>query len=90
MSRQLTVIVRSGCHLCDDMLAALDKYRAKHDFAIAIVDIMGNAELEARYEAHKSRIEHELEQRYHWKFQRFFWGFLAVTAWLTLVLEKVA
>ena len=49
MSLCLTVFVRSGCHLCDDMLVALDEYRSGQDFDLEVIDILGKAELEARY-----------------------------------------
>lgn len=49
MASQLTVYVRSGCHLCDDMLALLTDYRDKRDFDLEVIDILGNPELERNY-----------------------------------------
>ncbi len=51
MSNQqvLTLLGRDGCHLCEDMRAALKPWAARFDFAVEEVDITGKAELEARY-----------------------------------------
>lgn len=44
-----TLYVRSYCHLCDDMLAALEACRRGRDFQVAIVDVDGALNLEARF-----------------------------------------
>jgi glutaredoxin len=52
---RLTVLSRSYCHLCDDLIAALENFRAAHQlplgppFEIDIVDIDQHAELEVRW-----------------------------------------
>lgn len=48
---RLTVYVRSGCHLCEQMLAELAGLRASRCFELEVVDILGRAELEAAYGA---------------------------------------
>lgn len=47
--KQLTVLSRSYCHLCDDMVAALQQVRARfaNGFAIEVVDIDQHPEMEA-------------------------------------------
>ena len=45
----LTVYSRYGCHLCDDMLEQLADLQGKYQFDIDVVDITGDAGLEAEY-----------------------------------------
>jgi glutaredoxin len=49
----LTILVRSYCHLCEDMLAALEagfpEQRRQHVFAQVAVDVDQHGELEARF-----------------------------------------
>ena len=35
----LTLYGRPDCHLCDDMLAALEDLRSEHEFAVAVMDV---------------------------------------------------
>lgn len=46
---RLTLYGRSDCHLCDEMLAALDALRGEFDFAVDIVDVDDDAALEQRF-----------------------------------------
>ncbi len=46
---KLTLLGRDGCHLCEDMRAALKPWAARFQFAVEEVDITGKPELEARY-----------------------------------------
>jgi glutaredoxin len=48
---KLTVLSRSYCHLCDDLIAALEAFRAAHrsPFEIDVVDVDEHAELEAQW-----------------------------------------
>ncbi len=46
---KLTLLGRNGCHLCEDMRAALQPWSARFQFAVEEVDITGKPELEARY-----------------------------------------
>lgn len=45
----LTLLGRNGCHLCEDMRAALNHWAARIHFAVREIDITGIPELEARY-----------------------------------------
>ena len=45
----LQVYVRHGCHLCEDMLRALETFHAKYDFSVNVVDISGDDGLESLY-----------------------------------------
>jgi glutaredoxin len=45
----LTVYRRTYCHLCEDMLRALEPLRDELQFTLHIVDVDADPELEARY-----------------------------------------
>lgn len=45
----LTVYMRQGCHLCEDMITELQVMQADHGFDLRAVDIDGDAALVARY-----------------------------------------
>ena len=49
MPVQLTLYVRDGCHLCEDMEQALREHAAELDFETRRVTINNNAELEQTY-----------------------------------------
>ena len=49
MTKQLTLYIREGCHLCDDMELALRDCESELDFEIQRVAIDNNAELEKAY-----------------------------------------
>ena len=49
MSAQLTIYIREGCHLCDDMEQALRECASELDFETRRVPINNNAELEKAY-----------------------------------------
>ena len=51
MSVQLTLFIREGCHLCDDMEQAVREYESEFDFEIQRVPIDNDAELEHAYGA---------------------------------------
>lgn len=40
---------RPYCHLCDDMLAALDGLRSEFSFSVEVVDVDGDPLLDAQY-----------------------------------------
>ncbi len=46
---ELTVYVRNGCHLCEDMVAELRRLQAEYDFGLQTVDIDTDAALVARH-----------------------------------------
>jgi len=41
---------RSYCHLCDDMLQALEELRPQHDFSVEIVDVDADDKLVQLYD----------------------------------------
>ncbi len=47
----------AGCHLCERALEVVTEVRAIHPFTLDLVDIGGNAELEAGYREHLPVIE---------------------------------
>ena len=47
--RVLTVYSRNYCHLCDDMIAALQQLQGRYVFEIKVVDVDSDAALETRY-----------------------------------------
>jgi thiol-disulfide isomerase/thioredoxin len=49
MRPKLTVLSRTYCHLCDDLLAALAQFQGRYDFAIEVVDIDRRPELEEKW-----------------------------------------
>ena len=49
MPVELTLYIREGCHLCDDMEQALREYESELDFEIRRVPIDNNADLEQAY-----------------------------------------
>ena len=48
-ARRLTLYGRNYCHLCEDMLAALAPLAKEFGFAVDVVDVDADAELEQRY-----------------------------------------
>ena len=46
---RLTVYVRAACHLCDDMLRALQRYQAQLGFQLQAVDVDADPGLARRY-----------------------------------------
>jgi len=45
----LTLYVRSGCHLCEEMQLALDELKSGWEYELEVIDILGKPDLEARY-----------------------------------------
>jgi len=41
---------RSYCHLCEDMLHALEKFHTEHDFSVEVIDVDDDAALVQRYD----------------------------------------
>ena len=46
---RLTVLARTYCHLCDDMIAALEQLQGRYRFDIEIVDVDKHPELEEKW-----------------------------------------
>lgn len=49
VSPRLTFYGRGYCHLCDDMLAALESLRGEYSFSLETFDIDADPALEERY-----------------------------------------
>lgn len=49
MTRTVTLVSASGCHLCESALNVIERVRAEVQFELETVDITGDAELERRY-----------------------------------------
>lgn len=50
MTQQLTVYTRRGCHLCSDMMQALERLRPELGFQLLDVDIDSDPGLQSRYD----------------------------------------
>ena len=50
MSAKLTLYSRGYCHLCHDMLAALEALRSEFAFEVQVVDVDADPVLEALYD----------------------------------------
>ena len=46
---RLTLYVRSGCHLCDEMQHGLAALQSRWGFELRVIDILNQPHLEARY-----------------------------------------
>lgn len=49
MTRTVTLVSASGCHLCESALNVIERVRAEVPFELEQVDITGDGELERRY-----------------------------------------
>ncbi len=49
MEREVTLVVARDCHLCERARSELGALAAELGFAVTVVDITGNPELERRY-----------------------------------------
>jgi thioredoxin reductase (NADPH) len=47
---ELTVYSRKGCHLCDVMVAGLQRLQSEYAFDVAVIDIDTDPVLRARYD----------------------------------------
>ena len=73
----LTVYSRAYCHLCEDMVAALEALPQRGNFAIAVVDVDSNPALEARYGERVPVLTHGTRELCHYHLDA-----AAVTAYL--------
>jgi Glutaredoxin-like domain (DUF836) len=46
---ELTLLSRTYCHLCEDMLAGLARHPRQAEFAVRVVDVDASPDLEERY-----------------------------------------
>ena len=44
-----TVLSREYCHLCHEMIAALEQLRGRHDFQVKVIDVDRHPELEEKW-----------------------------------------
>lgn len=49
MTSKLTLYSRVYCHLCHDMLAALEAMRGEFDFEVQVLDVDADPALEEKY-----------------------------------------
>lgn len=49
MKPKLTVLSRTYCHLCDDLLAALAQFQGRYEFDIEVVDVDSHPRLEEKW-----------------------------------------
>lgn len=45
----LSVYIRQGCHLCDEMIDVLSEFRNDYNFSIRTIDIDADASLRDKY-----------------------------------------
>jgi thioredoxin reductase (NADPH) len=45
----LTVLAREGCHLCDELIAALKQFQGRYSFRIDVVDVDRDPRLEEKW-----------------------------------------
>ncbi len=46
---KLTVLSRTYCHLCEDMIAALEQFQGRYSFEIEVVDVDSHPRLEEKW-----------------------------------------
>ena len=73
----LTVYSRAYCHLCEDMLAALQALPARSRFTLAVIDVDSDPALEARYGERVPVLAHGARELCHYRLDE-----AAVTAYL--------
>lgn len=49
-SKHLTLYSRTYCHLCDDLLTALEPLRSEFAFTVEVLDVDADPALEAKYD----------------------------------------
>ena len=57
---------RTYCHLCDDMLAALESLRGEHSFSLEVIDVDSDPALEAKYDELVPVLEGEGQELCHY------------------------
>ena len=45
----LTVLSREYCHLCHELIAALEQFRGRYDFQVKVIDVDRHPELEDQW-----------------------------------------
>jgi len=49
VTTRFSLLTRSGCELCEEMLAELQRFSAGRDVVIGLVDVDGDAALKTRF-----------------------------------------
>jgi hypothetical protein len=62
--RRVTLVHAEGCHLCDRALEVLEEARLQEPFELDLVDIGGDAALEAEYREHIPVVEIDGERAF--------------------------
>ena len=62
----LTLMFRSYCHLCHDMLSRLELLQAELGFELTIVDVDADAKLEEKYNESVPVLLHKHQEICHW------------------------
>ena len=62
----LTLLSRSYCHLCDEMLAGLAAMRGEFGFTVDLVDVDGDAALKRRFGATVPVLMHAATELCHY------------------------
>ncbi len=63
---RLMLYSRSYCHLCQDMLAALDQMRGEFSFAVTVVDVDSEPAALARYDERVPVLEADGQELCHY------------------------
>lgn len=69
MTPSVVVYVAQGCHLCDAALAVVDGIRQEVGFALSVVDIGGDPDLEAAHRAWLPVVEIDGERAFAYHVQ---------------------
>ena len=49
MRKAVTVVSKKGCHLCDEVIEALDLLSSRHGFEVRVLDIQADSKLHDEY-----------------------------------------
>ena len=66
VSTKLTIYIREGCHLCDDMEQALREYESDLDFETQCVSIDNDPQLEQAYGSKVPVLVHDAVEICHY------------------------
>lgn len=66
MTSKLTLYSRVYCHLCHDMLAALEAMRGEFDFEVRVLDVDADPALDAKYNERVPVLEADGQELCHY------------------------
>ncbi|MDO8932005.1 MAG: glutaredoxin family protein [Rhodocyclaceae bacterium] len=66
MTNKLRLFSRQYCHLCHDMLAALEELRGEFSFEMEVIDVDADPVLEAKYDELVPVLEAEGQELCHY------------------------